>query len=432
MPHTLLLRLPTPGSADTEWLTIDERGEPSTARQRGPLNLAAAVGRSAKVVVLAPATQILLAEPELPPGGGVKLARAVPFALEEQLTEDIDQLVFSLGKRRPTGGTPVAVVSRSVLEGWLAELSAAGIEPAALYPDMSLLPQNPGQTVLWLEGARLSVRRPGMLPFSVELTPVTEALIVAGVIPDPLAAEAHPAEAVAAEAEPATLENAILYVTREDWAIVQDEIERLVDHFASLRIQLLPDGPLPWLARDLAATDAVNLLQGDFAKTADYGARWRRWRTPALLAAALLLIHVAAQAYQLHQAKKETAALDTQIAQLFATAMPAVTLSDPRRQMQTRLDRIRHTGAGPEQFLRTLSTLGSALSSAPKTSIDSMSYREDSLELKVTAPSLAVLSQLSQTVSKQGLTADIESSTPAGSSIEANLQIHTAGSKARR
>src|ERR1700732_3461845 len=151
MPHTLLLRLPAPGQEDTEWLSIDDAGVPAAARQRGPLSLAAAVGRSAKVVVIAPATQILLAEAELPPGSGVKLARAAPFALEEQLTEDIDQLHFALGKRRASGGTPVAVVSRSVLQGWLAELSAAGMTPAAVYADMSLLPLNPGQSGLWLE-----------------------------------------------------------------------------------------------------------------------------------------------------------------------------------------------------------------------------------------------------------------------------------------
>jgi general secretion pathway protein L len=427
MPHTLLLRLPASGSEDTEWLSIDDTGEPAAARQRGPLSLAAAVGRSARVIVIAPATQILLAEPELPPGGGVKLARAVPFALEEQLTEDIDQLVFALGKRRPSGGTPVAVVSRSVLQRWLADLRTAGIEPFALYADMSLLPQNPAQTVLWLENGRLSVRRPGMLPFAVELTPVTEALIVAGVIADPLTGDA-----AAAELEPPALLSAVLYVTREDWAAVQAEFEGLVDHFASLKVQLLPDGPLPWLARDLAATDAVNLLQGEFARTTDYGARWHRWRAAAALAAGLLVIHVAAQAFQLSHAKHETAALDAQIAQVFSAAMPAEPMQDPRHQMQARLDRIRHSGAGPQYFLRTLQTLGGALTATPQTTIDAMSYREEALDMKVTAPSLAALSQLSQLVVKQGLTAEIQSSAPVGSGIEGHMQIRPQGTKARR
>jgi len=422
MPHTILLRLPAAEQQDAEWLSIDTDGVPATARQRGPLSLAAAVARSARVVAVVPATQILLAEPELPPGSGVKLARAVPFALEEQLTEDVDHLVFALGKRRPAGGTPVAVVSRSVLQGWLAQLTAAGIEPAAIYADMSLLPPNPGQTVLWLENARLSVRRPGKLPFAVELTPITEALIVAGVIADPL--DEHGGHAVS--------ESATLYTTREDWARVQVEVEKLVDQFESLKIQLLPDGPLPWLARGLADTDAVNLLQGEFARMTDYGERWRRWRTAAVLAGGLLALHVAAEAVQLRQAKHETVALDTEIAEIFAAAMPAESMQDPRRQMQQRLDRIRHSGPGPEYFLRAMQALGGALAATPKTSIDSMSYREEALDMKVTAPSLAELSKLTQQVGKQGLSAEIQSSTAVGQGVEAHMQVRAAGAKARR
>lgn len=416
MPHTLLIRLPPPGQEDTEWLSVDENGVPAAARQRGPLSLASAIGRSARVIVIAPGTQILLAEPELPPGSGARLARAVPFALEEQLTEDVDQLVFALGKRTAGGGTPVAVVSRRVLQGWLDELAAAGIDALAIHADMSLLPANPGQTVLWLEHARLSVRRPGRVPFAVELTPITEALIVAGVIPDPLQ-----------EGEPPPAESALLYVTREDWARVQDEVEGLMDQFGSLNIQLLPDGPLPWLARSLNDTDAVNLLQGEFARTTDYGARWRRWRMPAGLAVGLLVVHVAADAVQLRQARQETAALDAEIAQLFTAAMPSEPIRDPRHQMQSRLDRIRHSGAGPEYFLRALKSLSDALAMAPGTHVGSLSYRDKALELTVTASSLAELSQLSQRMGKQGLTTDIQSSTPADSGIEAHLQVRTAG-----
>ena len=428
MPQTLLLRLPLLRTDDAEWVTLDDAGQPAAGRQRGPLELAAAVGRSARVVIVVPATHVLLAEPELPPGNGLKLARAAPFALEEQLTEDIDQLVFALGKRRPNGGTPVAVVSRSVLEGWMSDLKTAGIAPVAMYADMSLVPHNPGQTLLWFERGRLSVRRPGMLPFAVELTPVTEALIVAGIIADPLRTHGLVSTLEAAP----TPESALFYVTREDWGKVQTEIESLIDEFASLKVQILPDGPLPWLARELRTTDAVNLLQGEFAQRRDSGARWHRWRTAAALAIGLLVLHVGAQAYQLHRAKQESAALDTEISQVFAAAMPTETPQNPRRQMQARLDRIRHSGAGPQRFLHTLQTLSGAIAAAPKTSIDSMSYHEESLDLKVTAPSLAALSQLSQTVGREGLIAEIQSSTPSGQGVEAHLQVRTQGSKAHR
>jgi general secretion pathway protein L len=421
MPQTLLLRLPPSGQEETEWLMLDEGGAALLSRQRGSLTLAAAVARSAKVVVLAPASQILLAEPELPPGGGAKLARAVPFALEEQLTEDIDQLSFAVGRRRPTGGTPVAVVSTTVLRGWLSDLQAAGLEPQALYPDISLMPENPGQTVLWFEGARLAVRRPGAMPFAVELSPVKEALVVAGVIADPLdsAAESHIAE------------SALLYITREDWARCKDEFEALVENFASLKVQLLADGPLPWLSHGIESAEVVNLLQGEFARSTDYGARWRKWRTAAALAAALLVVHVAAQALQLRQAKRDEAQLDGQIAQVFASAMPSEPVSagpihDARRQMQSRLDRIRKAGGGPEYFLRSLQALSGAVGSTPKTSIDALSYREQSMDMKVMAPNLAAISQLSQYITKQGLSASIQSSTPVANGVEAHLQVRPA------
>jgi general secretion pathway protein L len=422
MPQTLLLRLPAPGQEETEWLVIDEAAGSVTTRQRGSLTLAAAVSRTGRVVALAPAAQILLAEPELPPGSGVKLARAVPFALEELLTEDIDHLSFAIGRRRPRGGTPVAAVSRTVLQGWVSDLNAAGLEPVAMYPDISLMPESPGQTVLWLEKGRLAVRRPGALPFAVELSPVSEALVVAGVIADPLDTTS----------EPKVPENTVLYVTREDWARSQAEFEQLAEKFDSLKVQLLADGPLPWLARGLQATEAVNLLQGEFARVTDLGVRWRQWRTAALLAVGLLLMHVAAQALQIRQAKHETTTLDGQIASVFSAAMPAEPMQDPRRQMQSRLDRIRKSGAGPEEFLRTLKVLSGAMTGAPKTDIDALSYREDSLDMKVTSSSLAALSQLTQLIGKQGMTAEIQSSTPVANGVEAHIRIRSHAAPAHR
>jgi general secretion pathway protein L len=421
MPQSLLLRLPPAGEEETEWLTLDESGAPTPTRQRGSLTLAAAVWRSGRVVVLAPAAQILLAEPQLPPGSGAKLVRAVPFALEEQLTEDIDQLTFAIGRRRGTGGTPVAVVSRSVLQAWLADLSAAGLEPQAIYPDISLMPENPSQTVLWLEKERLAVRRPGTIPFAVELSPVKEALVVAGVIADPLDSAA----------EPRPKENAILYITREDWVRVQAAFEELLEEFASLKVQLLPDGPLPWLARGIQAQDAVNLLQGEFSRTTDYGARWRQWRMPAALAAALLLIHLSAQALQLRHAKHESAALDGEISQVFASAMPGDAATNPRRQMQTRLEKIRKGGGGPQYFLRALQTLSGALAVTPKTTISALSYRDNALDMTVSAPSLGALSQLTQFVGKEGMTAEIQSSNPVAAGVEAHLHIRSDSAKAK-
>lgn len=406
MTSTLLLRLPHPSQPDAEWLAVDEAGFATGPRQSGSLEAAAAACAGAKVIALAPATQILLAEPELPPGSGAKLSRAIPFALEEQLTEDIDQLSFAVGRRSERGTTPVAVVSRSILQGWMAALTQAGIDPVALYADVSLLPDNPGQTVLWLEGDRLSVRRPGSLPVMIEMAPVTEALAVTGVLDVDAAA--------------------LLYVTAADWGRVKAEIEQLQPRFAALNVQVLPDGPLPWFARELATTSAINLLQGEFSRSTDYGSQWRLWRSAALLAVGLLVAHVAVQALQIHQANRQSAATDQQIAQVFAEAMPSETLRDARRQMQERLDKIRKAQGGAENFLRMAQALSGASSALGQVDIEGLSFHGQTMDMKVTAANVQALATLTQSVAKQGLSAEIQSSTPAGSKVEAHVQIRAA------
>ncbi len=420
MPTTLLLRLPGPGQQDGEWLIVDPSGLPTGPRQQGSLEQAAAAARDSKVIVLAPATQILLAEPELPPGSGARLARAIPFALEEQLTEDIDQLSFAVGRRSARGTTPVAVVSRDILRGWISTLGQAGIDPIAIHADVALMPDNPGQTVLWLEGERLSVRRPDTLPITIEMSPVTEALAVTGVI------------AVDADGgAPKVPESALLYVTAEDWSRVQDDFEKVLDRFASLNVQILADGPLPWFARQLAASNAVNLLQGEFSRATDYGSHWRAWRTAALLAAGLLVAHVAVQALQIRQANRRSSAADVEISQVFAAAMPSEPMHDARQQMQSRLDRIRKAQAGPQYFMRMVQALSGATSGLPQVSIDALNFREQTLDMKVTAANVASLSTLTQSVARQGLTAEIQSSTPAGAGVEAHLQIRAPRASAR-
>ena len=278
------------------------------------------------------------------------------------------------------------------------------------------MPENPGQTVLWLEKARLAVRRPGALPFAVELSPVKEALVVAGVIADPLDTAA----------ESKTQESAILYVTREDWASVQSEFEQLVEEFASLKVQLLPDGPLPWLARGLAADDAVNLLQGEFARTADYGAAgasgaWPPF-SPRRCWACTSPPRRCRSATRSTNRRRSTA----KYRRYFPRPCPATAFRSSPSDAGSRLDRIRKSGAGPQYFLRALQTLSSALAITPKTTIDAMSYRDESLDMTVNTHRALRRSRSCRNWSaKTASRAEIQSSNPVAGGVEAHLHIRT-------
>lgn len=417
MANTLLLRMPASAADETEWLLVDEAGERAGPRQRGPLSLASTIALKHRLVILVSATDVMLAEPELPPGSGAKLARAVPFAMEELVTDDVETLHFAIGRRGSNGTTAVAVVARKIMDEWQARLEAAGLAPSAMHVDASLLPQNPGQSVLWLEGSRLSLRRASGQAVTIEVSPIEEALLAVGLITEAGSSQ----EGGSALPEPP--ESVLLYCTPDDWARVQGEFDRLQERFSSLKVQLLPEGPLPWLGREYPHADAINLLQGNYVAHEAQSSTWRRWRTAALLAAGLLGTHVAAESLALHRANTQNTELRARIEQVFSQAMPGEKPVDPRHQMQVRLQQIRGSGGGPQHFLKALHGLAVAAASQPGIHVDAMSFRDGTLDLKLTAPGVGDLAQLAQRISKDGLTAELQSSNPVAKGIEGRLQV---------
>ena len=125
MADWLLIRLPRAPATDASWIVVDARGVAVESPGGGPLSLAQPAAAGRHVCVLVPGTDVLMTEPELPVKAGTKLAQMVPYALEEQLADDIDDLHFAIGRRgsadttaRRAGDsarTPVAVVARALM-----------------------------------------------------------------------------------------------------------------------------------------------------------------------------------------------------------------------------------------------------------------------------------------------------------------------------
>ena len=182
MADTVVLRFPAPGAAPdaAEWVTVDMHGARSGDVGHGPLTAAAAAVGGRRLLVLVPGTEVMLAAPELPARGGARLAKLAPFALEEQLATEIDAMHFAVGRPRADHRVPVAAVERERFAGWLAALEAAGLVPAAVFPDSLVVPDNPSHVVIVLDSDRIVVRRPGMLPLALEADPLDAALAVAG------------------------------------------------------------------------------------------------------------------------------------------------------------------------------------------------------------------------------------------------------------
>jgi general secretion pathway protein L len=415
MADWLLLRLPRSPDQEASWLLVDGRGNAISAPQSGPLVQAAGRAGGRHVCVLVPGTDVLLAEPELPAKAGTKLQQVVPYALEEQLAQDIDDLHFALGKRpadSPT--TPVAVVAHSLMEEWLGALKTAGLAPESMYADSDLLPENPGHAVALLENDVVVVRPPKGATISMPADAIAEALELARPTP--------------AESGEQTGRGLILYTGASEWQEFSARVEAVRDRFDGIKVQLLTSGPLALFAQQLPTAHPINLLQGRYAPQTTAAVGWRAWRVAAILLAALVGLHIAGKAGELFMLKRAEKTVDASLDQAFRAAMPGEQSTvDGRRRMERRLTAVRSGGAASAGLLPALGALVQARNAVPGTTVQALSFRDGALELKIAAPDAESLDRVSQSLRSSGWTADLTSGAAAGQGYEGRISVRPGG-----
>jgi general secretion pathway protein L len=416
MPETLVVRLlaTAAGSSSTaqaEWLVTDGAGARHGNVRSGVLADAVADATGRRVLVLVPGTDVLLAEPILPLKSGAKLAQVVPFALEEQLATDVEDLHFAVGKREARPGTPVAVVSHALMQTWQGALREAGLHVDVIYAETSALPQTPNAVTLLIDGARVYVRRADAPGAVLEIEPLIEALQLA-----------------LASGEDAR-EHVTIYVSETDYERERDLLEGLREFTASLQLKLLPDGPLPLMATTIAHSAPVNLLQGRYAAKARLQVSLAPWRYAAALALIFFAAHLGLKTWQYFQYRAAETRLDSEMAQVFQQAMPGAPVpptTEARKLMEARLNQLR--GSGPVSgMMTTLAMLGDAMAQAPGVNIEALSYRDNITDLRVLAPSVDALDRIRQVASQRGVSAKIEAANPRDSKFEGRLQFRNPG-----
>ena len=330
--------------------------------------LALAAGR--RVVIFVPGADVRLASVQVPARAPQRILQAAPYALEEQLAEDVDTLHFAIGPPGAADGAhPVAVVARARMEAWLAPLRERNARAEALVPETLSLPvPDAGRWSGLAEPGRVTVRTGAWSGFACAPEDLGMYLQIAD--PD----------------SKATLR---LFVTRD----VEFDFSS-----AGRPVELLPgyQGALEVLARHWQPQTSINLLQGAYSEKQDWQRMAQPWRIAGALAVLWLAVAGVQQGAAAWRADRE---LDAQVASNFARCqqvlprdcvsedlMPAVV------EQQTRLRGAGGASRGP--LLQMLGTLNAALTATPGLTLESLQFREGALYLSLTGTDLQKLEAL--------------------------------------
>jgi len=377
-----------------EWLGSDG------VVRRGSLAELAMQSGHARWWLIAPGEHVTLHPLPLPSRNRATWARAVPYALEDALADDIETLHFAIGTVAEEGRLPVAVIAHAQLRAWLECCTQAGLNPVAVIPEPLLLPWQPGDWSVALEAERAVVRNGRWDGFATdrETLPfmLNQALAEAG--------DAQPQRVRVWGGSPPEL-------SRPDLAW------QIEDHPPELLQWLAMSDPLP----------ALNLRQGAYGQQTHWRRWLRPWRAAAGLAGAWLILQGITQAYDYRRLGQELTVLQTGMEQLYKDAVPGATrIINPKAQLEARLRELTPAGGGDGGFLDLLYRGGQTLAAFPELTLRSLSYRDGQLDLALIGGNPAVLDRLRQQLEQQpGLRAEVRATQREGQ-VESKVTVKKA------
>lgn len=330
--------------------------------------------RSKKVIVTIPSEQILLSNVIIPSKNKKQRRQAVPFALEDNLAEDLDLLNFAMHTASNDKKTWVAIMNRQLLQEWVAFLKEKGLQSAILLPDIFLLKQDVNSWTLSVDKQRALLRTGPFSGFSCDTS----------ILPNLIEKQ------VEIEAE-YMAENLIIYADGDLNLKIPE----------GLRVETWPSDKSIQMSSLITAIPLnlkQGLQQGSFAKQIN----WKRWLTSTVLLLICLLTYLVSIAIQNHQLEEKNSQLLFQAKQVFLKTFPnRKKVVDPRIQMETELNRLRKsTGKIDSVYLEMLYKTGISFTTDSTINIKVLRYRFQELTFSLESNNIKQLEVLKDKIAK--------------------------------
>ena len=362
---TTLLRLGPGNPDDVSWMRTDDASAP----KRGSLAEAAEDCKEARVIVLVPATDVLLIRAIIPGRNRKRSIQAAPFVLEEHLADSIEKFHFSFGPRNPDGSMDVAVVDKKCMVRWLSSLDHAGLEADSLIPETLALPYE-------AEGLTILVNH-------------HQALIRSGLRAG-FAVDSHNLH-TAVQAHLATLSDSPLQHIR----LFQDGDSELNLEFEVPALPVIKTTVMAAFGQGFDKKTSLDLLQGEYSRQTDWQHVMECWKIPIILVLAFIAVNGILFGIDYSYYKKESEALQRRIENVYLSTFPETKqLVNLRAQMEQQL-RLLDNGQGAQHgFLESLARISPTIQKTADLTVQRLSYRDNNLEIELNLAGMDAVNDL--------------------------------------
>ncbi|MFT5450642.1 MAG: general secretion pathway protein L [Enterobacterales bacterium] len=356
---------------------------------------------SASYVALVPSTDCLVTSVLLPTKQRRQQIKAIPYALEEQIAADIEEMHFAIGQRRDDGSLSVIAVSKAKMQFWLDTLLDSGISVVSMLPLCSLLEAPQDAWSVFHFNQSYIVNQNGNCWIGSE----DEAKMMLNLSIQQFGDDALPGLLFWSENEtPSWISGLGLEVSSHT---INSSEQALLTRF------------------DFQKT---NLLQGDFTIQDNWNAGWKVWKKIAVIAFVALLLKFSMMGFEVFKLNDESAYLQAEMARQYHKVAPGARITkNIERQMKQLI--AQHQGGQNQSssFLVMLDLVAESLASISDIKPTNLTYDSNKAEIRLDLiiSSLPKLDLLKDHLVAKGLSIEVGAASAQGSSYSGRLTIRS-------
>jgi len=412
MSETLLIHYNIDDAKQATWSLCNAAGELTGKITTGPLAELSEVAADRPAIVLLNSQCLHINQLLLPTQNLQKLLKAVPYAIEEFIADDVDDFHFVVSKNKHDNSTSVVGIKKTTLENIIQVFQAANINVEKIIPDALCLAADNKQWVC------LNYKNTSYLQ-----TDITNGMLMShDLLPYVLTNKLQD--------ETQTQPEKILLFSEQENTTAFDQLktENISDDDNIEVVNIVYNThPLVVFCGNYKHAIPLNLLQYEFKPKRKTSGYWQHWRLAASLAAIWLILHLGLTSFQRAQLKETNVATKAKIERIYKKSFPeSRKIINPRVQMEQKLKELKGAAGNSNKGLIFLlaESFGTLSHDKENITLQSLTFRNNRMDIGLESSNLQAVENLNKNLNgNKNIKSEITSSSSEKDKVKGNLRI---------
>ncbi|PCJ87967.1 MAG: hypothetical protein COA54_04175 [Thiotrichaceae bacterium] len=412
MSETLLIHYNIEQPQQATWSLCNETGELTGKIITCSLDEISEHAGNQNVVVLLNSQCLHINQVKLPTQNIQKMLKAIPYAIEEFIADDIENFHFVIAKNKNSELTSVVGIEKSTLQTINQVFQKANINVEKIIPDALCLAADENQWVClnYLNNTYLQTNTQYGIVLPKEILQYT--------LTNKLADDSLQTP------------DKILFFSEHENNNVFDSIpfEEIVGDNEIEKLSVVYNThPLVVFCGQYKQAFSLNLLQHSFKPKRQSSGYLRHWKLAASLAVVWLFLNLGLTGFKHSQIKNENLVTQAKIEKIYKKSFPqSKRIINPRVQMEQKLKELK-SGVGNNNngliYLLTES-FGTLGSSKKNITVQSLTFRNNRMDIGLDSNNLQSIETLNKNLNaNQNITSEITSSSSEKDKVKGNIRI---------